>query len=94
MQMVKNGNIREKQLQIYLMLQALEIFSQSMYTAYEIGFMHLSFFSFYFSFFFFFKKRVFVDQLKIMSDVLDQKENQIVDLHEMFYKFTLDSFIW
>jgi fatty acid omega-hydroxylase len=47
-----------------------------------------------FFFFFFFLKRVFVDQLKIMSDVLDQKENQVVDLHEMFYKFTLDSFIW
>lgn len=94
-QTASNGSTKERPQVISLTSRTLEIISQSEFLSRSL-------------FFFFFYahvliadlstyvRRVFVKDLDVMfSHVLDKtaKEHEIIDFHDLMFKFTLDSFV-
>lgn len=84
MPMVKDGNTKERQPVISLTLRISEIILQSMCT--EINWLHFINVS---------PNRVFIKELELTFDVMDKavEDHEIIDFHDIMFKFTLDSFV-
>lgn len=81
---VNNGNIKERRPVISLTSRISEIILQSKYAMINcLHFINVS------------PNRVFLKELELMFDVMDEavEDHDIIDFHDIMFKFTLDSFV-